>query len=342
MSKLGGYIHTLAVILDMGTIDFDKIGKLITLLRPKYYNVLTRILLTAGIALVSKPIWIDILNLFLVGFKFGLIGEYDWALGLALIFLSLIYNTINRYLDLSIDQQSRPAFNDVKFKRFNSFGELCQEILPLLRDNEYIFKTTGPNSGSGNHGDLRTDLSLWDKLKKEAILPNNEAIKRLINDNKDLVPDSFKTLFKRMLLHIEAFNAHVQDPKIDYSEYQFPQEFAGIISQKSYETAQDNKLLIKKKKWLTKRLQKHIVVSWFLFGSSVFTPSKSKDTDIVILISEPISSNNEIVKTIEHLKLDFKIKFKQGLHITLFDLSNAHDYKDFSNKNPLKIEVSNG
>ena len=114
----------------MAAIDLGKLGKLITLLRPKYYNVVTRILVTGGIALVSKPIWIDILNIFLVEFKFALIGEYDWLLGLAIIVLSLIYNTFNRYLDLSFDQQSRPAFNDVKFKRFKSFGELCQEVLP--------------------------------------------------------------------------------------------------------------------------------------------------------------------------------------------------------------------
>jgi hypothetical protein len=327
----------------MSAIDIEKLGKLITLLRPKYYNVVTRILVIAGIALVSKPIWIDILNIFIVEFKFALIGEFDWALGLAIIVLSLIYNTLNRYLDLSFDQQSRPAFNNVKFKLFKSFGELCQEVLPLLKDNEYIFNTTGPNSSAVNDGNLRMDLSLWDKLKKEAIVPNNEAIKRLIIDNKNLVPDSHKSTFNRMLLHIDAFNAHIQNANVDYSEYQFPKEFAKIISQTSYEAAQKSKVLAKQKGWLAKRLRRPIVVSWFLFGSSIFIPGKSRDTDLVILMSRPISSSNcEILKTLEQLKLDFKIKFKQGLHITLFDSNNTRDYEDFGFKNPLKFEVSNG
>lgn len=180
----------------------DKIIGIIKLFSPKYYDRITKIIIVAGIGLLSKPLWVDILNIFLYEFKFNIIGENDWVIGLALIVIALIYNTILSYLFLKYNPKHKPAFQNITSKPLRSYGNLCQEIFPLLKDNEYIFKTTGPNSSRDNIEHLRHDLTLWNKLKREVILPNNNAIKKIIDENKALIPAKHSELFNKMNLHI--------------------------------------------------------------------------------------------------------------------------------------------
>jgi len=323
-------------------IDTDQIIKLIKLLRPKYYNILTRILVLGGLTLLSKPIWVDILNIFLGGFKFSIIGEFDWLLGLIVIIISLTFNTIHRYLELKFENISEPAFKNVAFKTASSFGELCQEILPLVKDNEYIFKATGPNSGSEEQEPLRTDLTMWEKLKREAILPNNEAIKKLISENKKIIPAKYINDFNQMLLHIDAFNEHIINPNFDYSEFQFPKQLPTIILATCFETAKTNQKLIKKVKWIFSKLNKNYISDWFIFGSAAFIPDKASDIDIAILIDKRTTDQKKLKDNISDIKNDFKLKFKKDLHVSIFDNENHSDYSQFSSKNPLKIEKPNG
>ena len=323
-------------------IDTDQIIKLVKLLRPKYYNILTRILVLGGLTLLSKPVWVDILNIFLSGFKFSIIGELDWLLGLIVIIIALTYNTIHRYLELKFENKSEPAFKNVALKTASSFGELCQEILPLVKDNEYIFKSTGPNSGSDEQEPLRTDLTMWEKLKREAILPNNEAIKKLISDNKQTIPAKYSNVFNQMLLHIDAFNEHIINPNFDYSEFQFPKQFPTIILSTCFETAKTNQKLIKKVKWLSAKLNKNYISDWFVFGSAAFIPDKANDIDIAILIDNAKTDQRKLNDNIFDIKNDFKLKFKKDLHVSIFDNESINDYSQFSSKNPLKIDKPNG
>lgn len=323
-------------------IDKEQIFKLIRLLRPKYYNIITRILVIGGLTLLSKPIWIDVLNIFLDGFKFSLIGEYDWLLGLIIIIISLVYNTIHRYLELKFENTSQPAFKIVAFTPLTSFGELCQEILPLLKDNEYIFTTTGPNSSSNEYEPLRTDFTIWEKLKVEVILPNNEAIKKLISENKKLIPAKYETLFNNMVMHINAFNEHIRNADFDYSEFQFPKEFPVIIQSTSFETAKKNRKLINKIKWISTKFSKNYISDWFIFGSAAYIPDKANDIDVAILIEMDTSDQKKINNYILDIKNDFKLKFKKDLHLTIFDMESILEYSAFSAKNTLKIDRSDG
>lgn len=293
-------------------------------------------IVTSGIALLSKPIWIDILNLFIGELKLSIIGEFDWILGLIIIVLALIYNTYNRKLDLEHEIKSKPAFKDVQLKKFDNFGLLCQEILPILKDNEYIFKNTGPNSGVNDLGPMRTDLTVWNKLKKKAILPNNKAIKKLIIKNFDIIPETHKNVFNQMVLHIKAFNQHIKNPNFDYSNHQFPNQFSDIIFKESFLFAKTNRALIKKHEWIRNNIDGKFILDWLIFGSIVFTPEKANDLDIAILLHE----DNDIDKVetyIEGLKFDFKLKFKKELHVSVFENMELLDYKIFSENNPLKI-----
>ena len=337
------HIYKLAVILRQTVnIDTDQIIKLVKLLRPKYYNILTRILVVGGLTLLSKPVWVDILNIFLSGFKFSIIGEFDWLLGIIVIIIALTYNTIHRYLELKFENISEPAFKNVAFKNASSFGELCQEILPLVKDNEYIFKATGPNSGSEEQEPLRTDLTMWEKLKIEAILPNNEAIKRLISENKQIIPAKHENVFNQMLLHIDAFNEHIINSNFDYSEFQFPKQFPKIILETCFETAKSNQKLIKKVNWISAKLNKNHISDWFIFGSAAFIPDKANDIDIAILVDKTKTDQRRLKDNIFDIKNGFKLKFKKELHVSIFDHESINEYSQFSNKNPLKIDKPNG
>lgn len=319
-------------------MDIEKIIKYWKLIRPKYYNSLTRILIFGGLALLSKPLWLDFLNIIFEELEFSLIGEKDWIIGLAIIIFALIYNTIHRYIDLNHERKSEPAFKNVSKNNIKTFGELCQEITPILSDNKYIFQTTGPNSNAHNIEPLRTDLTIWNKLKKEVIAPNNLAIKKLIESNQNLIPKKHENLFREMILHIEAFNEHLANPEFDYSDFQFPNEFPTIVLEASFEEAKTDKNMLKKKRWLEKKIAKLNILDWFIFGSTVFTPNKANDFDLAMLVKQnSIPLDSSLNKKLEEMEFDYKVKFKQDLHLTIFNKTEKSEYENFANDNNLKI-----
>jgi hypothetical protein len=319
----------------------DKVIEIIKLFSPKYYDRITKIIILAGIGLLSKPLWVDILNIFLYKFSFNLIGENDWIIGLTLIVLALIYNTIQSFLHLKYNHESKPAFQNITNKTLSSYGNLCQEIFPLIKDNEYIFKSTGPNSNMGTLEPLRTDFTLWRRLRRDVILPNNNAIKKLIEENRALIPAKHNELFNKMILHIEAFNEHIINPDFDYSAFQFPEGFAEIVTKTSFETAKENKELKKKVKWISRKLKTAYISNWIIFGSIVLTPEKANDVDIAVFLNDSIDFEKANEKLMQ-LKFDFKLKFRRDLHMSIFDSKSLSAFKKFSKNNLQKIEKKNG
>ena len=142
---------------------FDKIERIIKLLKPKYYDGLTTVIVGLGVSLLSRPIWVDILNSFLGTFnpkyipiELNAVGPvWDKIIGLMLISGALAWNTKNRLIDLKHHTETQPAYLSISNLKVQSFEELCQNIYPLLNDNEYIFKTVGPNSGFLTSEELR-------------------------------------------------------------------------------------------------------------------------------------------------------------------------------------------
>lgn len=320
----------------------DKISEILKLLIPKYYNSLTRIVVSCGIGLLSKPIWLEFLNFYTqCNFNFSIIGEYDSYLGLTLIIISLTYNTIQRYFDLKENRESVPAYNKTVYNTISNFGNLCQEIFPLIKDNEYIFKNTGQNSNMGTLEPLRTEFTLWRRLRRDVILPNNNAIKKLIEENKTLIPAKHSETFNSMILHIEAFNEHIINPGFDYSAFQFPRRFAEIVTKTSFETAKENKVLKKKVKWISRKLKTTYISNWIIFGSIVLIPEKANDVDIAVLLNDSIDFEKANEK-LAQLKFDFKLKFKRDLHMSIFESKSLSAFKKFSKNNPQKIEKKNG
>lgn len=316
-------------------MSINNIINLIKLLRPKYYNLLTKIMITAALTILIKPLWVDIVNIFFNEFDITLIGENDWVIGLLILILALVYNTIHRYLDLKYEAPNGPAYKIVKQTKFSDFGALCQHILPIIKDNEYIFKNCGPNSGANELGVLRTDLTVWNNLKRESIIPNNQKIRDLIEQNKGLIPTQYQEIFNRLLLHIKAFEEHVKNPFFDYTPYQFPKEITEIIINTCYNYAMNNKRLKRIQKWLSKKIKPLHVEAGFLIGSILLYPQGANDVDIVLLST----ANNKTREKIDMLKYDFKIKFRQNLHVTFFESKDNIDYRLFIDKNSIKQAI---
>ena len=75
---------------------WGRLFKLIKLLRPKFYNKLTWLIVISGIGLMSKPIWLTLVNLiFETGFQFTLTEASDTAWGFLLVLVGLTYHLIN-------------------------------------------------------------------------------------------------------------------------------------------------------------------------------------------------------------------------------------------------------
>ena len=264
-------------------MNWNNFIDIVKLLRPQYYNRITWLLITAAVPLLTTPLWIDIVNIILGEIKIGIIGRYDSLIGVAVIIIALIYNTVHKYIVLRYETPNEPAYKKIKQNNIPDFGALCQQLLPIIRDNEYIFKNCGPNSNATEVGELRTDLTVWNNLKKDSIIPNNNAIKNLIEQNKDLIPNQYQDIFNKLILHIKAFDMHVKNPNFDYTQHQFPKDISEIITRTCYNYAKDNKRLKHIQRWLSKKIKSSHIENGFLIGSILLYPQEAKDADIVII-----------------------------------------------------------
>lgn len=325
---------------------FDKIERIIKLLKPKYYDGITYFLVGTGASLVTKPIWLDILNSIILAnnknneaLKLNIIGsQLDPLVGLIVIAGALYWNTHNRLIDLKNHPETQPAYLSIRQSVFETFEMLCENIYPLINDNEYIFKTVGPNSGQADTEELRTDLTMWNKYKVTTIVPNNSKIKMLLKSNSNLYSRAQEDIINKMILHIDAFEEHCQNAEFDYSNFRFPTEFKSLIEDTCHSSTINSKTFLKRKKWLAKRLLQIKVTSWSLIGSSLFIVKTAKDMDLVLLSS---SNDNNLHEKISRLKMDYKLKFKQNLHDIVFLQNEQEEYQAFLGRNKYKI-ISNG
>ena len=310
-----------------------ELKNIIRLLWPKYYNRLTwRIIFGLAGPLISTPIWIDFANILLKKHNYPTINlQLNVIVGLIILLAALLYNSYNQYIEYKQSMPNEPAYKSVHQDSFVDFASMCQTILPILKDNEYIFTHTGPNSSANECAELRMDLSLWDTLRKDSIIPNNAKIRQIISINRHLIPHCYTHLFNELDLHIQAFEAHVNNPNIDYTEHQFPKAITGIIEEACFQTATNSPIFIKIHKWLSKKVKKRNIGQCCIIGSFLMCPEQAKDVDIVICAS----SNFEDLKL---LSFDFKLKFKKDLHVTYFEQQNQ-DYIDFCDRNKYKIEI---
>jgi hypothetical protein len=110
-----------------------------------------------------------------------------------------------------------------------NFQGLCRALKPLLEDNYRVFRDFGPNSDANSKGPLRHNLNAWYALRRSKILPNNSQIRSFIVECRDIIPRKYKTAFQKLISHIDAFEAHVDNDLVDYREHQFPSDIVDIV-----------------------------------------------------------------------------------------------------------------
>ncbi len=322
----------------------ERLERIIKLLKPKYYHRITYLIVITGCSLLTKPVWLDVLNAVLQTsnrntdkIEFVLIENWDWLIALVLIGVGLWWNIRNRLLDLKDSKSAEPEFKNISNVQFSTNLEVYQAIYPIIKDNHYIFQSVGPDSDARATESLRKDLTLWYKYRSEAVIPNNQKIKEVLLKNKRLFPESELAIAQEMITHIDAYEEHLNNPDFDYVEHWFPTEFPTIIENKCFENTIHQRSFKKKLKWISKRLKKLNVQEAFIIGSALIIADKAHDFDLVILIEK--ENINDQIRQIEDTKFDFKLKFKIGLHVTTFTVEERSDFNEFIEKNRVKFKL---
>jgi hypothetical protein len=118
----------------------------------------------------------------------------------------------------------------------NTFPALCRALLPIVQENGRLFRDFGPNSGRQNTDEptiaVRFDLRIW-YAKRIEIAENNSKIKVTVLGARQLIPDAHSSLFNKWLSHIDAFEIHLKDCTIPYTEHQFPVGVIDVIETNS-------------------------------------------------------------------------------------------------------------
>ena len=228
--------------------------------------------------------------------------------------------------------------NNNEIKSYISLKAAAGDIRKYLEENRRVFKECGPNSGKTQFGELHQDMGVWELSKKEIIVPNNQAIYELIKAVKNITPAQ-KTAVDKMLLHIEHFKAHVEDPTIDYTKHQFPQEFSDLIYSFGKPSKKREKLIEEVSKWLQKEFTNLNVVSAKLFGSALYSDNIN-DFDLVVQTNdsniEAIKENAEAWKCLES---KFHEKFSLRLHLQVFSKLEESSHTEFVAKLTVKRDI---
>ncbi len=225
------------------------------------------------------------------------------------------------------------------FPQIASLRSVAIQIRKILRDNERIFKNFGPNSSSKFTEDVRWDLKAWDRLKKEKIVPNNNLIKKLIEQYMALFPDEIEPIVIKMINHIEVFEIHCQDPSVQYSDNQFPVEFERLINDLASDVKNPGAFFRVTGTWIEDEfINRNIpIIEGFFLGSILRERLRPQDVDICFLIHdiEP-KRRREISAELKKIKRSFKRKFNTALHLTIFRSHEKAEYDCFLHETRVK------
>lgn len=215
-------------------------------------------------------------------------------------------------------------------KCYKSLADASNDIRPLMDDNRRIFMTFGPNSESGNTGDLRHDFEVWQELKIEQIVPNNEEILSLLN-RVEAFKKNEEVIVTDMKSHIQAFKTHCENPDFDYSDNLFPIAFSDLIF--GY-CAQGSNNVEAYKEWFEVELNEITckLDAVYVYGSALYG-QETIDLDVIIKTADTeIEDIQNSALVFKELKEHFRIKFNLKLHLKVYSELEALAYKDFMSK----------
>ena len=176
-------------------IWWDRLLKLIELLRPKFYNKLTWLVVISGLSLMSTPLWITLVNLvFETNLQFSITEESDTVWGFALVLVGLTYHFINTGIHELVISKKNQAYH----QRREAHDVEVFESLNAIIDEPYIDSLFDYMHTS--------DAIMWDdyqNLRKFAVYAM-ETRNQFIAEDVKLKADSFSSSLNELLSFVNS------------------------------------------------------------------------------------------------------------------------------------------
>jgi len=114
-------------------------------------------------------------------------------------------------------------------KSYDTLGELAAEVSNLLQENHAHFLEYGPESELAKNNPGSTAQAIWAARKLDVILPNNQKIVRILEDNSNLLSGNIRTASVRFRMHARGFEDNQFERVENYPL--FPKEFQDAIEE---------------------------------------------------------------------------------------------------------------
>lgn len=309
------------------TIKGILLEKLNRFLNPNFDTKFIWLLLSSGIALVGYQRVIQ-LGSSLELLKKDLYIKLSLNAGVDSIFIVIGAFMIVSSVILFTLKQLRSKSNSSKI--YKTLSKAARDIRPLMDDNRRIFTAFGPNTSAGSTDKLRHDYEVWEQLKLDQVVPNNDSILSILNRVKRLNKRE-ELVVSTMKSHIQAFKKHCEDPNFDYSQNQFPIAFSDLIL--SYCSSEKNNLE-KYKIWIVEKskIKKSNIEAAYIFGSALYG---MESTDVDLLIKTKSTKVEDIridAAFYEEFKEKFYLDIGLKLHLKVYSELEKRSYDAFKAK----------
>lgn len=196
--------------------------KIYRYLRPEAYNRITILLIVIGGGLIGTPIYEAILEVVLEKqFDIILPNSNEPYIGLGIIILAIIYNLVYRFKTAKEEEKNgKPYFWSRKKAR--------KAIQPKLDENREIYQNYGPYSEKRLHSDRESEQS-WDYYSKKVIIPNNEQVLEILDNNHHLLKENEKAVVKKFRLHTTDFKQNKESDVLNPNRVFFPKGMNTIL-----------------------------------------------------------------------------------------------------------------
>jgi hypothetical protein len=228
-------------------IWWDRLLKLIELLRPKFYNKLTWLIVIGGLGLMSKPLWLTVINvIFETSIQLSITDNADSAWGFALVVLGLIYHFFNTGLHefvISKKESSQKQLSDTHdLEIFKSIDLMINEpyvdnLIAYMQTSDAIMREDFEKLRKfGVYASESRNQFLAENLKKstETLINMLNSLLSFINKEFDEYPYSqAKTNFRMCLapqLNCDRAGQWEDGPKYDVLIDQMMQKTSALNS----------------------------------------------------------------------------------------------------------------
>lgn len=170
--------------------NIDKFERVINLIKPKFYNKLTWLIVGVGLATISKPLWLEIANnIFNKNYQINITDENDIIVGFSLVTMALLYNLITVYFDKFLISKQEVLKQEKWLVKDKLLFEKFLEELPSNGSVEFLRTHSFQNGFYLEY--LRQILNFeqnWNDAEHEFINEKLEKLrKELLENIKDFV-----------------------------------------------------------------------------------------------------------------------------------------------------------